>query len=84
MTQQAILTITGSDGSGGSGLQADIRCISELGGKVTSASYAGGSGKAASDASLKMRCEDAARKSSFSVKKSTTTNGIGTITYIIK
>ena len=37
MTQQAILTITGSDGSGGSGLQADIRCISELGGKVTSA-----------------------------------------------
>ena len=35
--QQTILTITGSDGSGGSGLQADIRCISELGGKVTSA-----------------------------------------------
>ena len=34
---QTILTITGSDGSGGSGLQADIRCISELGGKVTSA-----------------------------------------------
>ena len=37
MTQQTILTITGSDGSGGSGLQADIRCISELGGTVTSA-----------------------------------------------
>ena len=37
MTQQTILTITGSDGSGGSGLQADIRCISELGGKATSA-----------------------------------------------
>lgn len=37
MTQQTILTITGSDGSGGSGLQADIRSISELGGKATSA-----------------------------------------------
>ena len=37
MTQQTILTITGSDGSGGSGLQADIRCISELGGTATSA-----------------------------------------------
>ena len=35
--QQTILTITGSDGSGGSGLQADIRCISELGGTATSA-----------------------------------------------
>ena len=34
---QTILTITGSDGSGGSGLQADIRCISELGGTATSA-----------------------------------------------
>lgn len=32
-----ILTVTGSDGSGGSGLQADIRCITELGGMVTSA-----------------------------------------------
>ena len=32
-----ILTVTGSDGSGGSGLQADIRCINELGGIVTSA-----------------------------------------------
>ena len=61
-----------------------IKVVVNPRGKVTSASYAGGSGKAASDASLKKRCEDAARKSSFSVKKSTTTNGIGTITYIIK
>ena len=34
--KQAILAITGSDGTGGSGIQADIRCISELGGVVTS------------------------------------------------
>ena len=34
--KQTILAITGSDGTGGSGLQADIRCISELGGMVTS------------------------------------------------
>ena len=34
--KQAILAITGSDGTGGSGVQADIRCISELGGVVTS------------------------------------------------
>lgn len=32
-----ILTITGSDGTGGSGVQADIRCINALGGTVTSA-----------------------------------------------
>lgn len=32
-----ILTITGSDGTGGSGVQADIRCINELGGQATSA-----------------------------------------------
>ncbi len=31
-----ILTITGSDGSGGSGVQADIRFISELGGSAAS------------------------------------------------
>ena len=34
---QTILTITGSDGSGGSGVQADIRLISELGGRAASA-----------------------------------------------
>ena len=34
--KQSILAITGSDGTGGSGLQADIRCITELGGMVTS------------------------------------------------
>lgn len=32
-----ILTITGSDGTGGSGVQADIRCIHALGGTATSA-----------------------------------------------
>ena len=32
-----ILTITGSDGTGGSGVQADIRFISELGGMAASA-----------------------------------------------
>ena len=32
-----ILTITGSDGTGGSGVQADIRCINALGGAATSA-----------------------------------------------
>lgn len=32
-----ILTITGSDGTGGSGVQADIRLINELGGKAASA-----------------------------------------------
>ena len=33
----AILTITGSDGTGGSGVQADIRLIHELGGRAASA-----------------------------------------------
>jgi len=35
--KQTILTITGSDGTGGSGVQADIRFISELGGIAASA-----------------------------------------------
>lgn len=34
---RAILTITGSDGTGGSGVQADIRFISQLGGVAASA-----------------------------------------------
>ncbi len=34
---KTILTITGSDGTGGSGIQADIRFISELGGVAVSA-----------------------------------------------
>lgn len=34
--RQAILTITGSDGTGGSGVQADIRFITQLGGVVAS------------------------------------------------
>ena len=33
---ETILTITGSDGTGGSGVQADIRTISQLGGKAAS------------------------------------------------
>jgi len=35
--KKTILTITGSDGTGGSGVQADIRFISELGGVAASA-----------------------------------------------
>lgn len=35
--KQVILTITGSDGTGGSGVQADIRLIGELGGCAASA-----------------------------------------------
>ncbi|MBR6973948.1 MAG: bifunctional hydroxymethylpyrimidine kinase/phosphomethylpyrimidine kinase, partial [Bacteroidaceae bacterium] len=35
--KKAILTITGSDGTGGSGVQADIRFIHELGGVAASA-----------------------------------------------
>ena len=35
--KQTILTITGSDGTGGSGVQADIRLINELGGTAASA-----------------------------------------------
>lgn len=34
---KTILTITGSDGTGGSGVQADMRCISQLGGVAASA-----------------------------------------------
>lgn len=34
--KKTILTITGSDGTGGSGVQADIKLINELGGKATS------------------------------------------------
>ncbi len=34
---KTILTITGSDGTGGSGLQADIKLINQLGGKAASA-----------------------------------------------
>ena len=34
---QPILTITGSDSTGGSGVQADIKTISELGGYAVSA-----------------------------------------------
>ena len=34
---KTILTITGSDGTGGSGVQADMRCISQLGDVAASA-----------------------------------------------
>ena len=36
-TNSSILTITGSDGTGGSGVQADIQLIHELGGRAASA-----------------------------------------------
>lgn len=35
-TNETILTITGSDGTGGSGVQADIRTIGQLGGRAAS------------------------------------------------
>ena len=35
-TNSSILTITGSDGTGGSGVQADIQLIHELGGRAAS------------------------------------------------
>ncbi len=50
-------------------------------GKVISASYAGGSGSAASDAGVRRSCEQASLQSQFSVPKSTTTEGVGIITW---
>lgn len=50
-------------------------------GKVTSASYAGGSGSAAANVAARQSCIAAAKASSFSVPKNTTTDAVGTITY---
>lgn len=50
-------------------------------GNVVSASYAGGSGAAASNSAVRKSCIAAARQSSFSVPKNTTTDAVGTITW---
>lgn len=50
-------------------------------GKVISASYAGGSGSAASNAAVRRSCEQASLQSQFSVPNSTTTEGVGIITW---
>ena len=50
-------------------------------GNVTSASYAGGSGAAAGNAAARNSCIAAAKASTFSVPKNTTTDAVGTITY---
>jgi len=53
-------------------------------GKVTSANVTSATGELASHPQVRKACEQAAMKSSFSVPKNTTTEGIGTITYIWK
>ncbi|MGM9803428.1 MAG: hypothetical protein ACI308_04545 [Muribaculaceae bacterium] len=50
-------------------------------GNVVSASYAGGTGAAAGNAAARSSCVAAAKASSFSVPKNTTTDAVGTITY---
>ena len=50
-------------------------------GNVTSASYAGGSGSAAANIAARNSCIAAAKASTFSVPKNTTTDAVGTITY---
>lgn len=50
-------------------------------GKVISANYAGGSGSAAGNLSVRRSCEQASLKSQFSVPKNTTTEGVGMITW---
>lgn len=50
-------------------------------GNVVSASYAGGTGAAAGNQAARSSCIAAARQSSFSVPKNTTTDAVGTITY---
>ncbi len=53
-------------------------------GNVTEAKVTGGSGEAYGDARTKNKCLELARKSRFRVPNNTTTEGIGTLTYIIK
>ncbi len=48
-------------------------------GKVISANYAGGSGSAAANVSVRRSCEQESLKSRFSVPKNTTTEGVGII-----
>ena len=50
-------------------------------GNVTSASYAGGSGSAAANIAARNSCIAAAKASTFSMPKNTTTDAVGTITY---
>lgn len=50
-------------------------------GKVTEAHAEDGSGEANSHAEIRRACEEAAKKSSFSVPNNTTTEGVGFITY---
>ena len=50
-------------------------------GNVTAASYAGGSGSAAANIAARNSCIAAAKASTFSVPKNTTTDAVGTITY---
>ena len=50
-------------------------------GNVVSASYASGTGAAAGNQAARSSCIAAARQSSFSVPKNTTTDAVGTITY---
>ena len=50
-------------------------------GNVVSASYASGTGAAAGNQAARNSCIAAARQSSFSVPKNTTTDAVGTITY---
>jgi len=51
-------------------------------GQVTQAKVVSTTGEIASHPEMRRACEQAALKSSFSVPKNTTTEGIGTITYI--
>lgn len=53
-------------------------------GNVTQARVVGGSGKAVGDARTKAKCVDLAKRSRFSVPRNTTTEGIGTLTYVIR
>lgn len=50
-------------------------------GKVTEAHAVGGTGEAYTHAEIRRACEEAAKKSAFSVPQNTTTEGVGTVTY---
>lgn len=53
-------------------------------GNVTQARVVGGSGKAKADARTCAKCIDLAKRSRFSVPRNTTSEGIGTLTYVIR
>ncbi len=50
-------------------------------GKVVEAHAVGGTGEAYTHSEIRRACEEAAKKSAFSVPTNTTTEGVGTITY---